>query len=108
MMSTRAPALSRAAWSALALALLLLSPLAAHKARAESFCVPGPDDRPETTIQGGLLTSERNVAGGFQGQWCGMRQVGYHPLPDSVSGLPRGSFGDVQSFGPLAYAHISG
>ena len=106
MMPTRARALSRAAWSALALTLLLLSPLAAHKVRAESFCVPGPDDRPETTIQGGLLTSERNVAGGFQGQWCGMRQVGYHPLPDSVSGLPRGSFGDVQSFGHCAYASM--
>jgi hypothetical protein len=106
MMPTRARALSGAAWSALALALLLLSPLAAHNARAESFCVPGPGDRPETTIQGGLKQSEIDVPGGFQGQWCGMHLVGYHALPDSVTGKPRGSFGDVQYFGHCAYASM--
>jgi hypothetical protein len=42
MMSIRSHAVSRASWAALALALLLVSPLAAHRARAESFCVPGP------------------------------------------------------------------
>lgn len=84
----------------LAVAAALLSPLAAQTARAESFCVPQPGDRPETTIQGGLKTSERDVPGGFQGQWCGMREVGHHDL-----GL-RGSFGDVQLIGHCAYASM--
>jgi hypothetical protein len=106
MMSTKSRALSRAGWCAVALALLLISPLAAHKARAESFCVPGPEDRPETTLQGGLKVSERDIPGGFQGQWCGMRSVGNNPLPASDTGLPRGSFGDVQLFGHCAYASM--
>lgn len=84
----------------LALAAMLLSPLAARQVRAESFCSPGPGDRPETTIQGGLKTSERDVPGGFQGQWCGMGQVGHEPL------ALRGSFGDVQLMGHCAYASM--
>ncbi|HEX9397223.1 MAG TPA: post-COAP-1 domain-containing protein [Burkholderiales bacterium] len=106
MMQTNGRALSRARRSALALALLLLSPLAAHKARAESFCVPGPEDRPETALQGGLLVAERDIPGGFQGQWCGMRSVGHHPLPASDTGVNRGSFGDVQVIGHCAYASM--
>src|SRR5581483_10044011 len=90
---------------AVALAATALSPLAAHEARAESFCIPGPGDRPETVMQGGLSLAERTVAGGFQGQWCGMRLVGHNPLLNE-KGLPRGSFGDVQFFGHCAYASM--
>ena len=106
MIEAKIPLLTRAGFSALALGLLLLSPLAADKARAESFCVPGPEDRPETALQGGLLVSERDVPGGFQGQWCGMRSVGHHPLPASDTGVNRGSFGDVQLIGHCAYASM--
>ena len=77
-------------------ALALLSP----EALAESFCVPVPGDVPETTLQGGLTTAKRDAPGGFQGEQCGMRQVGHEPL-----GL-RGSFGDVQLFGHCAYASM--
>ena len=86
--------------SAIALALLLLSPFAVHEARADSFCVPGPGDVPETTLQGGLTTAKRDAPGGFHGEQCGMRQVGHEPL-----GL-RGSFGDVQLKGHCAYASM--
>jgi hypothetical protein len=86
-------------------ALLLCSPFAARSARAESFCTPGPGDRPETVMQGGLSLAERSVAGGFQGQWCGAREVG-HNLLLNEAGLPRGSFGDVQLFGHCAYASM--
>jgi len=103
MTPTNSRALSRASWSAVALAFLLLSPLAAHKARAESFCVPGPGDRPET-IQGGVLGSERQPPDGFQGHWCGARKVGQHALYN------RGSFGDLQLIvddrGHCAYASM--
>jgi hypothetical protein len=78
-------------------ALSLLSPLA----QAESFCVPGLEDRPETTLQGGLTVAKRddpNVP--FQGEWCGMRQVGHEPL------ALRGSFGDIQLMGLCAYASM--
>src|SRR5262245_65132583 len=68
--------------------------------QAQAYCVPGEDDRPETSLQGGLTVAERNVAGGFQGQWCGMRQVGHEPL------ALRGSFGDVQLMGLCAYASM--
>ncbi|HZO01633.1 MAG TPA: post-COAP-1 domain-containing protein [Burkholderiales bacterium] len=77
--------------------LTLISPAAL----AVSFCVPGPDDKPETTLQGGLTVQKRdNTPGGFQGEWCGMRQVGHEPL-----GL-RGSFGDIQLIGLCAYASM--
>jgi hypothetical protein len=68
-------------------------------AQAESFCVPGPDDRPEVGLQGSLPQAMLD-AGPFQGQWCGLRQVGHEPL-----GL-RGSFGDVQLIGRCAYASM--
>jgi len=74
----------------LALAMALLSPLAANRAQAESFCVPGPGDRPEPGLQGGVLLSERQPPDGFQGHWCGARKVGQHALYN------RGSFGDLQ------------
>jgi len=90
---------------ALALALLLLSPLAMLAARAESFCVPGPGDKPEKSIQGALAQDDLD-AGPFQGEWCGMRQVGHNPLPSALDGKPRGSFGDVQLFGHCAYSSM--
>ena len=85
---------------ALALGLFFLSPFTSPAALAESFCVPGPGDIPETTLQGGLTNDKLNAPGGFQGEQCGMRQVGYEPL-----GL-RGSFGDVQIIGHCAYASM--
>jgi len=102
--------MSKAKIGAFALATLLLSPLAVQQAHAESFCVPGPDDRPEGPLQGALPQSVLD-AGPFAGQWCGMRQVGQNPLladpvaPSTVA-LPRGSFGDVQLFGHCAYASM--
>lgn len=92
--------LARTALCALALGLLSFSPVSVPLARAESFCVPGPNDQPETTLQGGLTTAKRDAPGGFQGEWCGMRQVGHEPL-----GL-RGSFGDIQLIGLCAYASM--
>jgi hypothetical protein len=84
----------------LALAAVFLCPIAVQDAHAESFCIPEPGDRPETSLQGGLTVAERDVPGGFQGQSCGLRQVGHEPL-----GL-RGSFGDVQLIGLCAYASM--
>lgn len=78
------------------LALALAFPFAVQ---AESFCVPGPGDRPETGLHGSISQAELD-AGPFQGQWCGMRSVGHEPL-----GL-RGSFGDVQLIGRCAYASM--
>src|SRR5687768_9117331 len=74
----------------------LALPLAAQ---AESFCVPGPGDRPETGLHGSIAQAELD-AGPFQGQWCGMREVGHEPL------ALRGSFGDVQLIGRCAYASM--
>ena len=89
------------------LALAVSSLCLSFEASAVSYCTPGPDDRPETSgIQGGLKVSERDVAGGFQGQWCGARLVGHNALPASDTGLPRGSFGDVQLMGHCAYASM--
>jgi hypothetical protein len=68
-------------------------------AQAESFCVPGPGDRPETGLHGSIAQAELD-AGPFQGHWCGMRQVGHEPL------ALRGSFGDVQLMGRCAYASM--
>jgi hypothetical protein len=82
-------------------ALALLSPAAL----AASSCVPGPGDVPETTLQGGLTVEKRNVAGGFQGEQCGLRQVGHNALLNE-QGRPRGSFGDIQLFGLCAYASM--
>src|SRR5688572_1441618 len=79
-----------------ALALALLFPFAAQ---AESFCQPGPGDRPETGLHGSIAQAELD-AGPFQGQWCGMRSVGHEPL------ALRGSFGDVQLKGRCAYASM--
>lgn len=80
----------------LACVLLAALPLAAQ---AESFCVPGPGDRPESGLHGSIAQAELD-AGPFQGQWCGMRQVGHEPL------ALRGSFGDVQLIGLCAFASM--
>ena len=100
MVHARRHPFRHATFLALAFAALVPSLLIAHTVRAESFCVPGPGDRPETTLQGGLTVAERDVPGGFQGQWCGMRQVAHEPL------ALRGSFGDVQLIGLCAYASM--
>lgn len=84
----------------IAMAMLLLSPIAAHKARAESFCVPGPGDRPETGLQGQVPFAERQPPLGFQGFWCGARKVGQHAL------FNRGSYGDTQQIGRCAYSSM--
>jgi hypothetical protein len=88
----------------IALALALVSPLAADNAQAESSCVPGPGDRPETGVHGGVPGFERQAPLGFQGFWCGARKVGQHALYN------RGSFGDVQLIaddrGHCAYASM--
>ena len=82
--------------------LTLLSPAAL----AVSSCVAGPDDQPETALlRGGLTVAKRNAAGGFQGEWCGLRQVGHNALLNE-QGRPRGSFGDIQIFGHCAYASM--
>src|SRR3954468_7532018 len=103
----------------LALGFLLLSPFAMSEGHAESFCVPGSGDIPETTLQGGLTTEKRNGPVGpngpigFQGEQCGMREVGHNRLavdrPDLIppqTNVDRGSFGDVQIFGHCAYASM--
>ena len=60
----------------IALAMLLLSSIAADKSQAESFCIPGPGDRPETGVHGGVPGFERQPPEGFQGFWCGARGRG--------------------------------
>jgi hypothetical protein len=94
-----------ARWYAAAFAVLLLLPFAAQEARAESACIPGPEDQPETTLQGGLTSAKRDAPGGFQGEWCGVRHVGNNLLLNE-QGRPRGSFGDVQLYGHCAYASM--
>jgi hypothetical protein len=85
-------------------AIALLFPLAASNAQAASFCEPGPGDRPETGVHGGVPGFERQPPLGFQGFWCGARKVGQHALYN------RGSFGDVQLIvddrGHCAYASM--
>jgi hypothetical protein len=92
----------RASVSGPAIALLTL--IAADNSLAESFCVPGPGDRIETGVHGGVPGFERQPPLGFQGFWCGARMVGQHALYN------RGSFGDVQLIvddrGHCAYASM--
>ncbi len=87
----------------IAFAIGVLLAVVAGTAHAESFCVPGPGDKPEP-IQGGVLGSERQGPDGFQGHWCGARKVGQHALYN------RGSFGDLQVIvddrGHCAYASM--
>src|SRR5499433_220890 len=86
------------------LALTLLCSVTADKAQAASSCIPGPGDRPETGVNGGVPGFERQPPDGFQGFWCGVRKVGQHALYN------RGSFGDLQVIvddrGHCAYASM--
>jgi len=88
----------------IALAIVLLFLIAADKAQGESFCIPGPEDRPETGVNGGVPGFERQPPDGFQGFSCGARKVGQHALYN------RGSFGDLQVIvddrGHCAYASM--
>lgn len=94
----------RAEFFGVGLAIVLLFPFAVKEANAESFCIPGPGDRPETGVHGGVPGFERQPPDGFQGFQCGARKVGQHALYN------RGSFGDVQLIvgdrGHCAYASM--
>jgi hypothetical protein len=76
--------------SGVALAVALACQLAASQAQAGTFCIPGPGDRPETGVHGGVPGFERQAPLGFQGFWCGTRKVGQHALYN------RGNYGDTQ------------
>jgi hypothetical protein len=83
-----------------AFAVAMLAQLAAGSAQAESFCVPGPGDRPETGLQGSASLADRSGPDGFQGFWCGAHKVGQHVL------FNRGSFGDLQLKDNCVYASM--
>jgi hypothetical protein len=90
--------------SGLIAALAVGSILFPREALAESFCIPGPGDRPEMGLQGATHAEELMASGGFAGHWCGARKVGQHALYN------RGSFGDLQVIvgerGDCAYASM--
>ena len=69
-------------------------------AHAQSACVPGPADRPETGLQGDVPFSARQAPNGFQGFWCGMNKVGQNVL------FNRGTYGATAIWGPCAYSSI--
>jgi hypothetical protein len=100
MVHSKRISLGRVTALAVGFAAVLLFAVSSSDATAATACVAGPGDRPETTLQGGLTVAKRDAPGGFQGEWCGMRQVGHHDL-----GL-RGSFGDIQLIGLCAYASM--
>ncbi|HZZ92348.1 MAG TPA: hypothetical protein VFE23_07285 [Usitatibacter sp.] len=82
-----------------ALAAGVLGSLVSTGAGAATACVPGPNDRPEV-IQGAATAAERNVAGGYQGAWCGSRLVGGNELFD------RGSYGNTAIIGKCIYSSM--
>jgi hypothetical protein len=84
----------------IALAFVLLFPMAAHKAEAASEAVCGPGDRPETGLQGQVPPSARQPPDGFQGFWCGMRKVGQNTIFD------RGSYGTTARWDHCAYSSM--
>jgi hypothetical protein len=104
MIRTRSGLRGRVEFFGVALAIVMLFPLSVKEANAESFCIPGPGDRPETGVHGGVPGFERQPPDGFQGFWCGARKVGQHALYN------RGSFGDLQVIvgdrGHCAYASM--
>jgi len=93
-----------------ALALALLCPIGLQAqgippgTNPGSACVPGPGDRPETDINGGVPLADNLPPNFFQGFWCGARKIGQHALYN------RGSFGDLQIVvddrGSCAYASM--
>ena len=96
-MKSKRKLVRRIAEGAAACGVALLAQLAAGSAHAESFCVPGPGDRPETGLQGSASPADR---ADFQGFWCGAHKVGQHVL------FNRGSFGDLQLKDNCAYASM--
>ena len=90
----------RVAEGAAAFVVVVLAQFAAGSAHAESFCIPGPGDRPETGLQGSASLADRSGPDGFQGFWCGAHKVGQHVL------FNRGSFGDLQLKDNCAYASM--
>ena len=68
-------------------------------AGAATFCVPGPDDRPEI-LQGAATAAERNAPGGYKGAWCGARLVGANELYD------RGSYGNTAIIRNCVYSSM--
>ena len=70
-------------------------------AKMIEYCEPGPGDRPETGIRGGIPAAARGPAKNdvtFDGFWCGSRKVAQHKL------FQRGAFGDLQIKDRCAYA----
>jgi hypothetical protein len=82
-----------------ALAAAALGFFVSTGASAATSCVPGPGDRPEG-LQGSVTAAERNVAGGYQGAWCGARLVGANNLFD------RGSYGSTARIGHCVYSSM--
>lgn len=70
----------------------------AAQAQAQSACVPGPADQPETGLQGQVPLSVRQPPNGFQGFWCGMHKVGQNTL------LNRGEYGATAIWNHCAYS----
>ena len=81
-------------------AALVLSAFFASQAHAATSCVAGPNDRPEAGLQGSVTLAERSVPGGYQGTWCGAREVGQNLLYD------RGSYGSTAHIGKCVYASM--
>ncbi len=79
----------------LLLSVVVLTPV---QARAQSACVPGPGDQPETGLQGEVPLSVRQPPNGFQGFWCGMHKVGQNTL------FNRGNYGATAISGHCAYS----
>jgi hypothetical protein len=107
MLSRLASCSLRLAWlkprnvgMAFALALTVSTFGGADHAQAQSACVPGPGDRPETGLQGDVPLSARTAPNGFQGFWCGMNKVGQNVL------FNRGTYGATAIWGPCAYSSI--
>jgi hypothetical protein len=82
------------------LALAVSMPGVADRAHAQSACVPGPGDRPETGLQGQVPPTARQPPGGFQGFWCGMNKVGQNTL------LDRGIYGATAIWDHCAYSSV--
>ncbi|MGB6238123.1 MAG: hypothetical protein WBG16_12300 [Bradyrhizobium sp.] len=109
MFSSSAGCLLRPAWPLhkprnLALGSLLALAISAFggtdHAYAQSACVPGPGDQPETGLQGQVPSSARQAPNGFQGFWCGMDKVGQNTL------FNRGTYGATAISGHCAYSSI--
>ena len=74
---------------------------ATGQAHAQSACVPGPGDQPETGLQGQVPNSVRVGPDGFRGFKCGMNKVGQNVLYN------RGIYGATAIWGRCAYSSTS-